>query len=65
MNVNYGYQLSQAQRDMTRREIITRDAQRGQQVAAAARAYHRLARRIRASGVALVRAGTTVTLSRR
>ncbi len=65
MNLNYGYQLSQAQRDMSRQEIITRDEQRGQQAAAAARAYRRLARRVRTSGVALVRAGTTVTLSRR
>ena len=65
MNLNYGYQLSQAQRDMSRRETITRDAERGQQVAAAARAYRRLACRVRTSGVALVRAGTTVTLSRR
>jgi hypothetical protein len=65
MNLNYGYQLSQAQRDMTRQEIITRDAQRGRQAAAAARSYRRLARRVRASGVGLVRAGTSLTLSRR
>jgi hypothetical protein len=49
MNLNYGYQVYQAERTMTRQETIAGDARRGQQAAAAARACRGLAQRARRS----------------
>jgi hypothetical protein len=48
MQANYSYQLYQAQREMTRQEIVAGDVRRGQQAAAAVRAYRLLAHRARA-----------------
>jgi hypothetical protein len=50
MYTNYGYQLHQAQRGMTRQEIIAEESRRGQQAAAARRTCRRLAHRARTSG---------------
>jgi len=51
MNPNYGYQLYQAQRIMTRAEVLAGDAQRGRRAAALARRSRGLARTARASGI--------------
>lgn len=58
MNMNYGYQLSQTERRMTRRELIAGDAQRGRQAATAARTCRRLTRRARVSGTITINAIT-------
>lgn len=44
MNLNYGYQLYQAQRVTPRAEILAGDARRGRQAAAVSRGTRRLAR---------------------
>jgi hypothetical protein len=44
MNPNYGYQLYQAQRVVSRAQTIAADDQRGRQAAAVSRGARRLAR---------------------
>jgi hypothetical protein len=44
MNPNYGYQLYQAQRVVSRAQTLAADAQRGRQAAAVTRGTRRLAR---------------------
>jgi hypothetical protein len=56
MNLNYGYQLYQAQRETTRKEIIAGDARRGRQAAAVVRACRGLAHRVRGSGTMVMSA---------
>jgi hypothetical protein len=51
MNPNYGYQLYQAQRPMTRTEILAGDARRGRQAAAISRGARGLARAARGRGI--------------
>lgn len=50
MNPNYVYQLYQAQRPMTRAEILAGDAARGRRAAARSRGSRGLARAARARG---------------
>jgi hypothetical protein len=49
MNANSGYQLYQAERNMSRAEVLSMDAQRGRRVAAVTRGGQGLARAARAS----------------
>ena len=44
MHANYGYQLYQAERDMSRAEVLSVDAQRGRRAAAVTRGGPGLAR---------------------
>jgi hypothetical protein len=56
MNLNYGYQIYQAQRTMTRQEIVAGDVRRGQEAAAVVRACRHLARRAHDSGTMVLNA---------
>jgi hypothetical protein len=51
MNPNYGYQLYQAQRIMTRAEVLAGDARRGRSSAASRRGGRAAVRRARARGI--------------
>ena len=56
MNANSGYQLYQAERNMSRAEVLSMDAQRGRQMAAITRGGPGLAHAARASAVIAVNA---------
>ena len=56
MNANSGYQLYQAERNMSRAEVLSLDAQRGRRVAAVTRGGRGLARGARASAAMAVNA---------
>ena len=54
MNANSGYQLYQAERNMSRAEVLSVDAQRGRRVAAVTRGGRGLAGGARASAAVAV-----------
>ena len=56
MNANSGYQLFQAERNMSRAEVLSADAQRGRRAAAVTRGGQGLARHARASAAIAVNA---------
>ena len=56
MHANCGYQLYQAERTMSRAEVLSTDAQRGRRVAAVTRGGRGLARSARASAATAVNA---------
>ncbi len=60
MNPNYGYQLYQAQRTMTRAEVLADDARRGRRAAAISRGSRRLANTARARALLTVHAAAVI-----
>ena len=60
MHANCGYQLYQAERTMSRAEVLSTDAQRGRRVAAVTRGGRGLARAARASAAIAVNAVVAV-----
>jgi hypothetical protein len=60
MNANCGYQLYQAERSMSRAEVLSIDAQRGRRVAALTRGGRGLARAARAPAALAVNAITAI-----
>ena len=60
MNPNYGYQLYQAQRTMTRAEVLADDARRGRRAAAISRGSRRLANTARARALPTVHAAAVI-----
>ncbi len=60
MNPNYGYQLYQAQRTMTRAEVLVGDARRGRRAAAVLRGSRGLAGAARPRAILAVHAAAAL-----
>jgi hypothetical protein len=60
MNPNYGYQLYQAQRTITRAEVLAGDERRGRRAAAVSRGSRGLARTARARALLPARAAAAL-----
>lgn len=60
MNPNYGYHLYQAQRTMTRAEVLAGDERRGRRAAAVSRGSRGLARTARARALLPVHAAAAL-----